>query len=177
MRRSNPKTFANQVLGSLKKQHGAAVQVYQMVSSNVDRASGVRSSVSTCTEVDNCIILPAKVTSEVSQSISYISAAKPFIMGGFYATGKRNFIFDFAERRGLPVSFEWSTSDWIIVENTVTGRTEKYDVEKFEELYFGSGWLVTGNRVTGVSPQRSVKESITHTLQLRLNSTITAVVE
>lgn len=176
MRRSNPKKFVKQVLGALKKQHGAAVQVYQMTTSTVDRETGVRTSSSVCTEVDNCIVLPARVTSEVSQSISYLSASKPFIMGGFYATGKRNFIFDFGDRRGLADGFEWSTSDWIIIEDLDTGRVEKYDVESFQELVFGSGWMVTGNRVTGVTPQKTSKQNLTHTLQLSLNQTVTEVI-
>jgi hypothetical protein len=177
MRRSNPKLFVKQVIGSLKKQHGCSVEVYKMTSSDIDRKTGTRTSSSTSIEVDNCIVLPAKVTSQVNQSISYISASKPFIMGGQYVAGKRNFIFDFEERRGIPFDYEWTLSDWIIVDDASTGRLERYDVESFEELFFGSGWMVTANRITGVTPQRSVKESLTDTLQLRVNHSVGFTIE
>ena len=177
MRRSNPKRLARQVIGSLKKQYGCAVQVYKMASSSIDRKTGIRTSASTCIEVDNCIVLPAKVDSQISQSISYISAAKPFIMGGYYGAGKRNFIFDNQERRGLPETYVWDLADWIILTDDATGRAQKYEVEKFEELWFGSGWLITANRVQGVTPTRTVKENVTQTLQLSLNDGASAVIE
>lgn len=175
--RSNPKRFVTQVLGSLKKQHGCQVQVYKLGDEVVDWEAGTRTITETCIEVDNCIVLPVKVNSEIVQSISYISANKPFIQGGYYGTGRRNFIFDFADRRGLPRNYQWDLSDWIIVDDPATGVLHRYDVEKFEELHFGSGWLVTGVRVQGVVPQRQIKENITHTLQLRLNHVVNVTVE
>ena len=127
-RRSNPKKLATQVIGSLKKEYGCEVQVYKMISSNIDRKTGDRTSVTSCIEVDNCIMLPAKVSNQVSQSISYISASKPFIMGGFYALGKRAFVFDFEERRGIPHDYVWDLADWIVVEDLATSIISKYDV-------------------------------------------------
>jgi len=177
MARANPKKFVRQVLGSLKKQHGSPVQVYKSVSESVNWSAGTRSSVDNCIEVDNCIVLPVKVNSEIVQSISLISANKPFMMGGYYGTGKRNFIFDFEERRGLPNTYEWDLSDWIIVDDPFTGTLHRYDVASFEELHFGSGWLVTGVRVQGVTPQRVLKENVSHTLQLRLNHVVNVSVE
>jgi len=177
MRRSNPKKLARQVIGSLKKQFGCAVQVYKMVSSDLDFKAETRTSITSSIEVDNCIILPALVDNQISQSISYISAAKPFVMGGFYGTGKRKFIFDSEERRGLPTTYQWDLADWIIVEDQESGQIDKYEVAQFEELWFGNGWLVTGNRVQGVTPTRTIKQSITDTLQLRLNHGASAVVE
>lgn len=177
MPRSNPKKFVTQVLGSLKKQHGTQVQVYKKVTEDVNWRTGERIVDDTCIEVDNCIVLPVTVNSEVVQSISLISANKPFMMGGFFGRGKRNFIFDFAERRGLPNNYQWDLSDWIIIDDPDTGVLHRYDVAKFEELYFGSGWLVTGVRVEGVTPTRQIKENITHTLQLRLNHVVQVTVE
>ena len=99
------------------------------------------------------------------------------MMGGYFGNGKRNFIFDFAELRALPNNYQWDLSDWIIVDDLDTGVLHRYDVEKFEELHFGSGWLVTGVRVEGVTPTRQIKENITHTLQLRLNHVVQVTVE
>lgn len=175
--RSNPRKFATQVLGSLKKQHGSTVQVYKAGTETVNWQDGTRSSTETCIEVDNCIVLPVKVTPEVVQTISYISVNKPAIQGGYFGAGKRNFIFDFAERRGLPSNYVWDLSDWIIIDDPETGVLHKYDVEHFEELHLGAGWLVTGTRVQGVVPQRQVKQNITHTLQLRLNHVVEVTVE
>ena len=174
--RSNPKKFVRQVLGSLKKQHGCQVQVYKSVSETVDWTTGVRATTETCIEVDNCIVLPVKVNSEIVQSISYISVNKPFIQGGYFGTGKRNFIFDFTDRRGLPEGYLWDLSDWIIVDDANSGILHRYDVERYEELHFGSGWLVTGTRVQGVVPQRHLKENVTQTLQIALNHTASATV-
>ena len=175
--RSNPRRLATQVLGSLKKVHGCSVQVYKQASESVNWQTGVRTETATCIEVDNCIVLPVKVTPEVVQSISHISANKPFMMGGYFQTGKRHFIFDFAERRGLPLDYQWELTDWIIVEEEWTGRLYRYNVERFEELHFGAGWLVYGTRVEGVTPVRSSKQNVTSTLQLTLNSTINYLVE
>jgi len=177
MPRSNPKKFITQVLGSLKKEHGRQVQVYKLVSEEVDWEAGTRDTTETCIEVDNCIVLPVMVNSEVVQSISYISANKPFLQGGYFGVGKRNFIFDFAERRGLPSTYQWDLSDWIIINDPDSGILHRYDVEKFEELHFGSGWMVTAKRVEGVVPQQQIKENVTHTLQLSLNHVVTVVVE
>ena len=177
MQRSNPRKFATQVLGSLKKQHGCTVQVHKQTAESVNWQSGSRTETSSCIEVDNCIVLPVKVTPEVVQTISHISANKQFMMGGFFQQGKRNFIFDFAERRGLPTTYQWELTDWIIVEEEWTGRIYRYDVERFEELHFGAGWLVTGTRVEGVTPTRTVKQTLTGTLQLIIDSSVSYTVE
>lgn len=175
--RSNPKKFVTQVLGSLKKQYGCQVQVYKLGGENSDWETGIRTTTNTCIEVDNCIVLPVRVSQEVVQTISYISANKPFVQGGYFGLGKRNFIFDFAERRGLPHNYQWDLSDWIVIDDPKTGVLSRYDVERFEELHFGSGWLVTGVRVEGMVPQRTIKENVTHTLQLRLGHVVQVVVE
>ena len=170
MQRSNPRKLVTQVLGSLKKQHGATVQVYKQTSESTNWRTGVTTETSSMIEVDNCIDLPVKVTPEVVQSISHISANKQFMMGGYFQQGKRNFIFDFAERRGLPTTDEWELTDWIVIEEEWTSRVYRYDVERFEELHFGAGWMVTATRVEGNTPVvRTANEMVTHTLQLRLN--------
>lgn len=171
MHRSNPKKLVRQVLTSLKRQYGDQVQVYKLGSESVNWDTGTRTVTDSCVEVDNCIVLPVTINSEVVQSISYISSNKPFIQGGYFGTGKRKFIFDFTERRGLPRGYTWDLSDWIIADGN------RYDVESFEELHFGSGWMVTAARVQGVTPQQTFKENITHTLQLRLNHTVDVVIE
>lgn len=177
MQRSNPRKFVTHVIGSLKKQHGATVQVYKSITETVNWQDGTRTTNDSCIEVDNCIVLPVRITSELVQTISYISANKPSVQGGYFGTGRRNFIFDFADRRGLPRNYVWDLADYIIIDDNQTGALARYDVEKFEELHFGAGWLVTGVKVQGVVPQRSVKQNITHTLQLRLNHVVEATVE
>ncbi len=166
-----------QVLGSLKKQHGATVQVYKPGTEIVNWKTGTRTITNTVIEVDNCIVLPVKITQEVVQTISYISANKPSIQGGTFGIGKRNFVFDFADRRGLPRNYKWDLADYIILDDPETGILHRYDVESFEELHFGSGWLVTGTRVQGVVPQRTVRQNLTHTLQLSLSDSVEITIE
>ena len=140
-RSGNLERFTRSVLGSLKSQYGDRVAVYKLGVNTTDDKTGVRTVAQTSVISCNAIVLPVRIKSEVTQSISLISAAKPFVMGGFYNAGQRAFVFDAFEQDGIGPDYDWEMKDWIIWEN------KRYDVIGIEELYFGTGWMITGKRV------------------------------
>lgn len=63
-------------LYTLKRQYGASIDIYKAVSSVANLSTGVRSVVPEVTHVERAIILPTKVSRELRQTISAISANK-----------------------------------------------------------------------------------------------------
>ncbi|MHA1950746.1 MAG: hypothetical protein ACW99G_12265 [Candidatus Thorarchaeota archaeon] len=134
----------DQTLYMLKRSFGGTINIYQMGDATVDHLTGVRTVPKTVTQIRRAIILPAKVSRDVVQTISIISANKAFVVGGNYDTGTRMFI---VERSDAP-NIELAESDWIVY------RNQRYEIKNFDEYEFDSAWVIIGKAVKGDNPEQ-----------------------
>lgn len=126
-------------LYALKRQYGAPVVIYRLLTSKVNLETGEAGVNTFATRVKRAIVLPARLTREVVRNISLISADKLIVQGGGYDTAKKVFIIDRRDARSLVLSQD----DWLVY----GGR--KYQFEKIEEMEFDSGWIITGKVLLG----------------------------
>ena len=129
-----------QTLYVLKRAFGNMVTIYRFLESNTDYKTGVKTNVTETYVVRKCIILPVKITREVVQSVSAISANKSFVYGGSYDTDSRDFIID---ARDVPAGYLLRQNDYIVYNDT------RYEFKNVVELEQKTGWLISGKAVVG----------------------------
>jgi hypothetical protein len=129
-----------QTLYSLKRQYGGTVSVYRLNDAQTDVRTGRKTINKDVFLVRRAVILPVKVSREVIQSISQISANKAFVYGGSFDSGLRKFIID---ARDLPEGFEFADDDWLVY----NGR--RYEIKAIWEFEFGAAWIVVGKELMG----------------------------
>jgi hypothetical protein len=127
------------VLYALKRQYGGTVTIYQNGTVTTDTKTGAVSRLKTATKIHRVVILPARVSREVKQSISVISANKQLVGGGGWEQGKRVFIVD---RHDIP-DLVLAESDWI----GFNGR--KYTLENFDEYEFDAAYVIVAKEIKG----------------------------
>jgi hypothetical protein len=132
-------------LYSLKRQYGGSIDIYKLTSSAINVRTGEKVLVKTVTHVDRAVVVPARISREVVQSISLISANKQLVMGGGYDLGVREFIVD---RRDCPDLPNLNEDDYIVY------NSRKYQIKNFEEFEFNSAWIITGKELIGEVPEQ-----------------------
>jgi hypothetical protein len=134
-----------QALYSLKREYGAGpLSIYTFGGTTVALNTGVKTVTKSVTVVSRVIVLPAKVTRDVVQTISMISANKQFVYGGSYDSRARTFIID---RRDTP-SLELKDDDWFVFES------RRYEIKSIQEFENNSAWVVVGRQVIGEIPEQ-----------------------
>lgn len=126
-------------LYALKRQYGAPIVVYRLLTSEVDLETGEAEVETFSTRIKRAIVLPARLTREVVRNISIISADKQMVQGGGFDSAKKVFIIDRRDARSLVLSQD----DWLVY----GGR--KFQFDKIEEMEFDSGWIITGKVLLG----------------------------
>ena len=134
-----------QTLYSLKRQYGGTVSVYRLNDAETDVRTGRKTIDKDVFVVRRAVVLPVKVSREVIQTISQISANKAFVYGGSFDSGLRKFIID---ARDLPEGFELTTDDWLVY----SGR--RYEIKAIWEFEFGAAWIVVGKELMGRVPEQ-----------------------
>ena len=132
-------------LYSLKRQYGGTVSVYRLNDAQTDVRTGRKTIDKDVFVVRRAIILPVKVSREVIQSISQISANKAFVYGGSFDSGLRKFIID---ARDMPEGFEFTSDDWLVYD----GR--RYEIKALWEFEFGAAWVIVGKELMGRAPEQ-----------------------
>jgi hypothetical protein len=132
-------------LYSLKRQYGGTVSVYRLNDAETDVRTGRKRIDKDVFVVRRAVVLPVKVSREVIQSISQISANKAFVYGGSFDSGLRKFILD---ARDLPEGFELTNDDWL----AYGGR--RYEIKAIWEFEFGAAWIVVGKELMGRVPEQ-----------------------
>lgn len=126
-------------LYALKRQYGGPIVIYKLLSSEVDPRTGEATVRTRAMRIKRAIVLPAMVTREATRNISIISADKQMVQGGAFETGKRVFIIDRRDARGLVLSHD----DWLV------WNGNKYQFERIEEMEFDSGWVINAKLLVG----------------------------
>ena len=144
-----------QALYQLKKDYGAPIDIYKLVSSETDARTGEKVITKTVTHVRRAVIVPSRIDRIANQTISLISANKQFVTGGHYDVNQRDFIID---RHDVPALPELTADDWIVY------NRRKYQVKTVECFEVDAGWVVTARELVG-----EVSEQI---FNLRAESTL-----
>lgn len=146
--------------------YGNAITVYRLDSVDTDYDTGVKTYTKTSVPIDRAVVLPVKLTRDVIQTISIISANKKLLQGGTFDPGTRKFIID---RTDVPSSFEIEQDDWIVYEG------KRYDITTIEEYEYKTAWLVTAKLIKG-APVYEDHHVKTNGYLLSLEQTATAVI-
>ncbi len=144
-----------QALYQLKKDYGAPIDIYKLVSSETNVRTGEKVITKTVTHVRRAVVVPARIDRVVNQSISLISANKEFVSGGTYDASQRDFIID---RRDVPALPELTADDWIVY------NRRKYQVKTVEAFEVDAGWVVTARELVGEVPEQILEERVKSTL-------------
>jgi hypothetical protein len=129
-----------QTLYVLKRAFGNMVTIYRFLESDTDYKTGIKTNVTESYVVRKCIILPLKITREVIQTISEISANKNFVYGGSYDSDLRDVVID---ARDLPTGYSPRQNDYIVYND------QRYELKNIAELEQKTGWLISGKAVIG----------------------------
>lgn len=142
-----------QTLYVLKRAFGNMVTIYRFLESTTDYKTGVKSNTTEPHIVRKCIVLPVKITREVVQSVSAISANKNFVYGGSYDSDSRDFVID---ARDLPHGYSPRQNDYIVYND------QRFEMKNVVELEQKTGWLISGKSVVGPTTIRlDLVENIT----------------
>lgn len=151
-------------LYELKKQYGAGpISVYSNGGMEVNLRTGVKTHTLSVTEVHKVIVLPAKLSRGVVQTISQISANKAFVYGGYFDSRVRKFII---ERRDAP-DLELREDDYFVF----AGR--KYEIESIDEFEFDTAWVVTAKQLVGESFEQIFPRCVDNYVDLTQTATAT----
>ncbi len=151
-----------QALYQLKKDYGAPIDIYKLVSSTTNVRTGTKTITKTVTHVRRAVVIPARIDRVAQQSISLISANKQFVSGGTYDASQRDFIIDRHDVRTLP---ELTADDWIIY------NRRKYQVKTVEAFEVDAGWVITARELVGEVPEQIIEERVKSSLDLDDTST------
>ena len=133
--------FIRRNIYAMKRQYGARVDVYRVVSSTTDHLTGDKTVVKEVHRVRRAPVLPYHMKREVVQTISMISADKAFVYGGSYDSSKREIIFD---SRDLPDNYEIKPEDYLVFNGA------RWDVFSVEKLEYDTGWVIGCKNLPGM---------------------------
>lgn len=134
-----------QALYQMKKDYGAPIDIYKLVSSETDARTGEKIVTKSVTHVRRAIVVPSRTDRVAQQTISVISANKQFVTGGHYDASQREFIID---RRDVPALPELTADDWIVY------NRRKYQVKNIESFEVDAGWVIAARELVGERPEQ-----------------------
>lgn len=153
-------------LYTLKRDYGANIDIYKLISTETDTRTGVKTVNKTLYRIQRAVVLPVKKQRTAVQGISEISFNKEFVSGGTYDAGQRDFIID---RLDCPTLPELSADDWLVY------KGEKYQIKTVEDFEVDAGWVVTAKKLAGEAFEQIFIAQADHLLELE--SVATAEVE
>lgn len=142
---------------AMKRQYGAKIDVYRIVSSETDHLTGEKTVIKEVHPVRRAPVLPSRMKRDVTQTISIISADKQFVYGGFYDASKREVIID---SRDLPNDYEIKPEDYVVFNG------ERWDVIGVEKFEYDTGWVLTVKNLPGMPAYEIQDLLITQDLSL-----------
>ena len=134
-----------QALYQMKKDYGAPIDIYKLVSSETDARTGEKVVTKSVTHVRRAIVVPSRTDRVAQQTISVISANKQFVTGGHYDASQREFIID---RRDVPALPELTADDWIVY------NRRKYQIKNVESFEVDAGWVIAARELVGETPEQ-----------------------
>ena len=140
---TNPilKRSIQRTLYSLKREYGASLGVYRLLSSSVDAETGIPTVTKEVYNLRRAIVLPESLSLLEIRGISLISANKEMVQGGQWESGLRTILID---QTDLPI--ELTTDDWCVFNG------DKYEFESVQD-YAQTAWIIRAKLASGDPPQ------------------------
>lgn len=129
-------------LYSLKREYGAPLDVYRLLSSDVDPRTGVPDKQKEVYHLRQAIVLPDSLTLREIRSISFISANKQLVQGGQWEGATTTLLIDRAD-----LGIELTTDDWAVSDG------HKYEFATIQN-YADTAWIIRARLVTGDDPKQ-----------------------
>lgn len=140
------------VMYQFKRQYGQMpVDLYKYHGSDVDLKTGKERLSKDLHRFKRGIVIPARLSRNVVQTVSKVAAARDFIYGGTYDRRTRVFIL---ERRDVEKGLEIGLDDWLVY------RGRKYEIKHFDEFEFDTIWVIIGHAIQGEVPEQIFQERI-----------------
>jgi len=158
--------FIRRSVRMMKKEYGNSITVYKLGTATTNYSTGVKTESHTSTFIRRAVVLPVKLTRDVVQTISMISANKKIVQGGTFDPGLRTFIID---RTDVATTWTIEKDDWIVYDGS------RYDVKSVEEYEYKTGWIVTAKKIEG-APAYEDHHLKTNAYLLSLTQTASAVI-
>jgi hypothetical protein len=136
-----------QALYSLKRQFGASIDIYKLVSTDTDVRTGNKTIDKTVYQVARAIVLP-ETMKRAAKQVSALAATSKDVMSpgaGTYNSGTRVFIIDRLDVPDLP---DLGQDDWIVYDS------DKYQIAEVESFEVNAGWVITAKRIVGEIPEQ-----------------------
>jgi hypothetical protein len=151
-------------LYELKKQYGGGpVSIYTFGGTTTNVETGEKHTVKDVTIVRKAIILPARLSRDVVQTISQISANKAFVYGASFDSRVRTFIIDRLDCPDLVLNDD----DWLVFD----GR--KYEIKAIQEFEYNTAWVITARHQVGDINEQIHPLGADHLLDMQQTATYT----
>jgi len=158
--------FIRRCIRQMKKEYGNEITVYQLGTTTTNYDTGVRATTANSVYIRRAVVLPVKLTRDIIQTISVISANKKMVQGGTFDPGLRDFIID---RTDVTPAWTIKKDDWIVYDN------KRYDVKYVEEYEYKTAWYIQAKLVEG-NPVYQHHHEKTNDYLLTLTHSATAVI-
>lgn len=137
------KRSIQRTLYSLKREYGERIDVYRLLSSSVNRTTGVPVTSKEVFNVRQAIVLPEQLSLFEKRGISLISANKELVQGGQWEAGVRLILIDRDDLPGVVLT----TDDWAVFNG------QKYEFETLQD-YAGAAWIIKSRLAVGDKPKQ-----------------------
>lgn len=135
--------FIRRNIRMLKKEYGGPITIYKLNTATTNLQTGAKEVDRDSLFIRRAVVLPNRLTRDVLQPISLISANKKVVQGGTYDPGQRTFIID----RSDASDWDLSQDDWLVYEG------KRYDIKTIDEFEQKTAWLIIARELEGVTPQ------------------------
>lgn len=158
--------FIRRCVRQMKAEYGNSITVYRMGATTTNLNTGQMSTTHTSVHINRAVVLPVKLSRDVVQTISLISANKQLLQGGTIDQGLRQFIID---RTDVPTTFDVKKDDWIVYDG------KRYDVKTVDEYEYKTAWHIHAKQIEG-NPAREDLYVKTNGYLLEMTQTASAVI-
>ena len=149
--------FIRRVIYSLKRRYGFPLDIYRILSTTTDRATGKKTQEKVKYYVKRGIVLPNQVQKRFAFDLAYLAANKSFTYGADYGANLRDVIID---AKDLPKSFELTINDYIIYDH------KRYQIKTFEIAEHNQAYLIRMDQAPGSLPYEQHDASVKSQLDI-----------
>jgi 3',5'-cyclic AMP phosphodiesterase CpdA len=138
----NLERFIRRTIYSLKRQYGAEVDAYKVLSSTTDLCTGEKGNRRSRVKIKKCIVLPTNLRRKVVQNISVISADKEFVYGGSFDANLRDLLID---NRDLPSGYEFVPEDYFVFSGV------RWNIVAISKYEYNTAWIISVSAAYGAA--------------------------
>jgi hypothetical protein len=162
----NSLRFIKNVLYTLKREYGFAINIVWKVSDAPNYRTGKRNVAQDSVSVDRAIVLPASTQRDFVYDLTFIASNKNFTYGGLFDKNRRRVFID---KSDLPTDFEIKIGYYLIIKGK---RFEVKEVDLFDE---GAGYELDVTQLDNIDLENHIE--LRYYQDLFLEQTVEVTVE